>query len=372
MKKKSCNTLIVLLFLGYIATFLLLSLILPDKSFSQRENRYLQTLPKFSFARLFAGDFTADFEDYCADQFPLRDRWITLNARYEQLSGKKQTNGVYLCGDMLITPFTAPTDKELAQHLDAVKCLRDATDIPVQLALIPSASELYAALLPEGAPNDSQEAVICKANQNGLCPAPLLPALEQHKDETIFYRTDHHWTTLGAYYAYEALCESLGLEPVSRDSFSPETVSDDFYGTAYSTSGYTWVKPDSIVRFVDADAALSVMSYRNGQAAEGGLYHEESLGKMDQYTFFLGGNSPENVLIGRDSTLPKLLMIRDSYSDCLAPFLLSHYSEIRMLDLRYYLGSVKEYAESNDMDQILVIYSVENFCRERSVAALAE
>ncbi len=371
MRNKSYSAIITLLFLSFLAVFLLLSLILPDKSFSSRENRYLQTLPEFSFSRLFEGKFTAEFEDYCADQFPFRDQWITLNARYEQLTGKKQTNGVYLCDDRLITTFSAPKTSELNRRFGAVRLLAEGTEIPVQLALIPTAAEIYSELLPEGAPNDSQKAVLDKAEQNGLSPASILSALARHANEDIFYRTDHHWTTLGAYYAYTAICESLGLAPLAKDSFSPETVSTDFYGTAYSSSGYTWVEPDSIVRFVDADAASSVISYRNGQATESGLYHEENLNKKDQYTYFLGGNSPENVLLGTDASLPKLLMIRDSYSDSLVPFLLYHYSEIRMIDLRYYLGSVKEYAEEHDMDQILVIYSVENFCKESSVAAMA-
>ena len=370
MKKKTYNSIIVCLFCGFIFALLLMSFLIPDRSFSQRENRYLQPLPAFSWQRLFDGKFTSDFEDYCADQFPFRDSWITLNARYEQLSGKKQTNGVYLCGDRLITPFTAPSPTELNRRFTAVELLSETGEIPVHLALIPSAAEIYRDQLPAGAPNDSQTAVIAQAADHGLSPAPLLSVLNEHKEEEIFYRTDHHWTTLGAYYAYTALCETLGLEAQPLDSFRPETVSANFYGTAYSSSGYTWVKPDHIERFVDESAAETVISYRSGSPVEGGLYREESLSQKDQYTYFLGGNTPEIVLTGTDSALPRLVMVRDSYSDCLAPFLLTHYSEIRMLDLRYFLGSVRAYAAEHQADAILIIYSVENFCKESSVVAM--
>lgn len=371
MKKKTYNFLIVTLFCGFVLSLLLLSFLIPDKSFSERENRYLQTLPSFSFQALFEGKFTSAFEDYCADQFPLRDDWITLNARYEQLSGKKQTNGVYLCEDRLITPFTAPSAKELNRRFTAVKLLKESCDVPLTLALIPNAAEIYSDQLPDGAPNDSQATILAEAAAFGLSPAPLLTALEAHKEEDIFYRTDHHWTTLGAYYAYTALCEAMDLEPQSIDSFQRETVSTDFYGTAYSSSGYTWVKPDAIERFVDESAATSVVSYRSGMPTEGSLYREESLSKKDQYTYFLGGNTPEIILTGTHNELPKLVTVRDSYSDSLAPFLLEHFSEIRMLDLRYFLGSVKEYAAEHEADAVLVIYSVENFCKENSVAAMA-
>ena len=371
MKNKIYNIIIVGLFCGFVLSLLVASFLISDRSFSERENRYLQTLPDFSFQRLFAGKFTSEFEDYCADQFPFRDQWITLNARYEQLSGKKQTNGVYLCGERLITPFKAPSDAELKRRFTAVKLLRESCNIPVQFALIPNAAELYGEMLPFGAPNDSQAAVIENAADFGLSPAPLLPILNEHKDEEIFYRTDHHWTTLGAYYAYAALCETMGLEAQPLECFRVNTVSTNFYGTAYSSSGYTWVRPDHIESFVDEDAALSVISYRSGLPVEGGLYRRENLTQKDQYTYFLGGNTPEVVLTGKHSQLPKLVMIRDSYSDSLVPFLLEHFSEIRMLDLRYYLGSVKQYAEEHQADQILVIYSVENFCKENSVAAMA-
>lgn len=370
MKKKTYNYIIVCLFCGFVIALLLASFLIPDRSFSQRENRYLQTLPTFSWQRLFDGKFTSDFEDYCADQFPFRDGWITLNARYEQLSGKKQTNGVYLCGDRLITPFKTPSAAELNRRFTAVKLLDESCEMPVHLALIPNAAEIYQDRLPVGAPDDSQAAVIAQAADYGLSPAPLLPMLDGHKEEEIFYRTDHHWTTLGAYYAYTALCETLELEPQSLESFRPETVSDNFYGTAYSSSGYTWVQPDHIERFVDESTAESVTSYRSGSPVEGGLYREESLSQKDQYTYFLGGNTPEIVLTSTHSELPRLVMVRDSYSDCLVPFLLAHYSEIRMLDLRYFLGSVKEYATEHQADAILVIYSVENFCKESSVIAM--
>lgn len=370
MKRKTYNRFVIVLFCGFILFFLLLSFFLPDKSFSQRENRYLQTLPKFSFRSLLKGEYTSAFEDYCADQFPFRDEWITLNARYEKLCGKKQTNGVYLCGNRLITPFDEPEKNELDRRCTAVKQFKDSVDIPVTFALIPTASEIYSSLLPQGAPNGSQTAVIEAIGQNGLVSAPLLTVLEQHREEDIFYRTDHHWTSLGAYYAYTALSESMGFIPESLNSFKPETVSDNFYGTAYSSSGYTWIEPDHIERFVDADAAASVVTYRSGAPAEGSLYIEDNLLQKDQYTYFLGGNTPELILTGRNSALPKLVIVRDSYSDSLAPFLLAHFSEIRMIDLRYYLGSVKDYALENSADHVLVIYSVENFCKENSVAAI--
>ena len=376
MKRETAEKITLLAFAGYLMVFFLLQFIIKDREFSARENRYLQMLPEFSFESLFKGSYTGDFEDYCADQFPFRDQWITLNARYELLSGKKQTNGIYLCeGERLIKPFTAPDENELERRVQAVELLREKLRVPLTLALIPDGAELYGEQLPEGAPNDSQGALIEQVRASTDMPvADLLTPLREGKAAggCLFYRTDHHWTTLGAYYGYQGLSRSLGLTPRSLDSYNRRTVAGDFYGTAYSASGYTWVAPDSIERFVDPDEAATLTRYDSAEGTEAPLYREESLHSKDKYTYFLGGNSPRSVLRGTDDSLPRLLILRDSYCDALAPFLLEHYSEIHLLDMRYYLGSPEEYARENNIDQVLVLYSVANFCEQNSVFALAE
>ena len=359
-------------FLIFIFAFFVANLLLPDREFSPRENRYLQTRPEFSFSRLFSGDFTEEFEDYCADQFPLRDQWITLNARYSQLCGKKESNGIYLCeGGRLLEPFEDITAFALQSRVDILNNFIDQTDVPVTLGLIPGAAELYAGLLPDGAPADSQldftNAVYAGAEAQCV---DVAAALESHKNEYIFYRTDHHWTTLGAYYAYEAMGESLGFEPRELDNFQPVTVSEDFYGTAYSSSGYTWVGPDSIQHFVESPAELAVFNYSNGDAEAGSLYHPQQLMVKDQYTYFLGGNTPLIRLMNETAPPSSLLIIRDSYSDCLAPFLTAHFSDIHMMDLRYYRGSVTDYVRKNAIDQVLILYSVENFSSDPSLLML--
>ena len=149
MKRETAEKITLLAFTGYLLVFFLLQFIIKDREFSARENRYLQMLPEFSFESLFKGSYTGDFEDYCADQFPFRDQWITLNARYELLSGKKQTNGIYLCeGERLIKPFPAPDENELERRVQAVELLREKLRVPLTLALIPDGAELYGEQLP--------------------------------------------------------------------------------------------------------------------------------------------------------------------------------------------------------------------------------
>lgn len=359
-------------FLGFIFLFFLANLLLPDREFSERENRYLQRRPRFTLSRLVSGDYTADFEDFCADQFPLRDQWITLNARYNRLCGKKESNGIYLCnGGRLLEPFVGSTPFATQSRVEVINNFASQTDVPVTLGLIPGAAEFYSELLPKGAPAESQQNYIDSVyNAVEVGCVDISSALRPRMDEEIFYRTDHHWTTLGAYYGYAALGEALGYEPDELTSFARQTVSTEFYGTAYSSSGYTWVEPDRMECFVAEPAGLAVLNYNSGTAETGALYHPDKLSEKDKYTYFLGGNTPLITLKNEDSPSSSLLILRDSYSDCLAPFLLKHFSEIHLMDLRYYKESVLEYIEEKGIDRVLILYSVDNFSSDNSLLML--
>ena len=184
---KTTNRIITALFSVFIGGFFVLNLLLPDKTFSEKENRQLQTLPKFSFSSLFSGSFATRFESYCSDQFAGRDVWIETKAGAELAQGKQQNNGVFLCvGDRLLEPFAAPQTDTLERAVQAADSLSDA-GVPVSLAIIPTAAQLYADILPEGAENDDQKSVIDSAySQTALNAIDLFSALTAHAGEYIF------------------------------------------------------------------------------------------------------------------------------------------------------------------------------------------
>ncbi len=357
-----------LLFLILIGAFFLLNLILPDKAFSEQENRYLQTAPKFSFSSLFSGKFTETFETYLTDQFPFRDSWIALKARAELASGKRENNGIYLCdNETLIEPFSAPNQADLDFSLDAVNALSDASEIPVYFALIPSASEIWRSMLPAGAPNDSQRETIAHAYEYVRAETvDISRPLDAHASEPIFYRTDHHWTTLGAYYGYTAVAEAMGLTPIPLSDYQERIVSRDFYGTAYSSSGFSWIEPDSISAYVPQDG-VNVTNYPEGAAQDGAMYVETFLDAKDKYKFFYGGNTPLLTIETRNADAPSLLILRDSYMDAMSPFLTAHFSKIHVIDLRYYKTSLRAYIEENSIDNILICYNVKNFSEDGNI-----
>ena len=366
--KKTADLLQILAFLLFLALGLVLLLVLPRRSFSEQENRVLAQPPRFSLSGLTSGTFTREAEDCIKDQFPFRDHWVSLKSRTERALGKTENNNVFFCReDTLITRFPQPEEQTADSAVRAVNALTGATDARVFLALIPSSAAVWAGRLPANANTADQEALIRRIYGEAECPtADILSALLEHREEDVYYRTDHHWTTLGAYYGYAATARTMGLVPGEKGDYAPETVTDTFYGTVYSSSGVRWVKPDSISRWVSPEG---VTVYRDDSEDPSPVYAEEKLAVKDKYAYFFGGNTPRMV-IRTGNGGGRLLVLRDSYSDCELPFFFAHYSEIHVLDLRYFRKSVREYAETNAIDDILINYSLSTFLSDPSVFLL--
>ena len=359
----------------FLAGLLAWHVLLPDRDRSEVENRTLARFPEFSWEGLRDGSFTQGVEDYFADQFPLRDQWTGLKARTEQVLGKREFNGVYLCGQALISKVEPPGDGLEEKNLSYAARLAERADCPVYLGLIPSAAEIHRDRLPRGAESWDQAAFIARgAELEGVEPIDFLTPLAAHAGEDIFYRTDHHWTTLGAYYGYAALMEALGRgeEVLEPEAFAPwiEYHSDQFQGTLYSQSGIHWLPPDAIEFWVP-DEGFEVTSWRDGSPKWATLYDLNKLQTKDKYSAFLGGNQPLCVIKNPEGT-GKLLVIRDSYADSMAPFLALHFEEVHLLDPRYYRYSAAKYAEENGLDAIAVAYSVPNFITDRNLVLLTQ
>ena len=362
MKQHKFNLFLTVLFCLFIGGVFLGSMILPDKTFSPVENRNLAQAPKFSLDNVTSGEFMEDTEDYVNDQIIGRDFWVALKAWSERLTGKQENNGVYFAKeDTLINRLDTPDPELLEENAGYVNALVNNVDVPVYFGIIPSAAEIWADRLPAGAPTADEKAIIDGLyNQVQTHTIDLYAALGAHQDEDIYYRTDHHWTSLGAYYGYEALMGAMGLEAAPLDEDQKVTVSEDFYGTLYSTSGVRWLPPDHIDRYI-SDEGVTVTAYPDGTPQPGSLYVDSFLSEKDKYSSFLGGNKPLCVIETEHTGAPKVLVIRDSYTDSLAPFLTQNFSEIHLFDPRMNLTSVKDYVEQNEIDSVVVLYSISNF-----------
>lgn len=372
------------LFCGFLAVFFAANLLTPDREFSQDENRYLAQKPSLDAGDFtlelpigksgdfFTGRFMSDFETYLTDQFVGRDEWIAAKAMAERLAGKGENNGVYLCAqETLIPRFDRPDQSKVTGNLDYVNKLVENVNIPVYFSLIPGKVSVWADRLPAGAPNASEGDILALAQADTRAHwVDIASALEAHKGEEIYYRLDHHWTSLGAYYGYTALMGAMGLETIPMSDYEKTTVSTDFKGTTYSSSGVRWMTPDTIDIYVPEEG-VTVTAWSGTQPEAGVLYDWSKLEVKDKYSFFLGGNKPLAVVKTQRTDAPKLLVIRDSYSDSLAPFLTADFSEIHLFDPRYNKTPVSQYVVENGIDQVLVLYSVSNFVSDGNLFILS-
>jgi len=377
---KKCSIVISVLFCLFIFGFGIAQFVLPDKEFSEQENRFLEQLPDLEFGDLsagllksgnfFNGKFMEEFEDYIIDQFPLRDQWIQLKAWCEKTMGKQENNGAYLGtdGNTLFAQYTRPTLEELAKRIAYVNKLGANVDVPVYFALIPDKSFVWADRLPANAPLVDDGSVLKDAAGLVSGDVTWIDLSGALSGDDVFYRTDHHWSTMGAYQGYVALMSAMNGSATILD-YDPTLVSDAFFGTTYSSAGAGWVDPDEMYTWIPEEL-FHVTSYHSGSPAEGQLYDESFLEKKDKYSMFLGGNQPLCVIENENSDGGKLLVIRDSYSDSLAPFLGLDYSEVHLWDLRYNRTSLKAYIAQNEIDQVLVLYSNSNFATDGNLPLL--
>lgn len=300
---KKYSIFITALFCTFIFGFGIFHFILPDRDFSEQENTFLEQFKPPTWETVRSGEFMKKFEKYYNHQFPLRDQWVQLKAYSERALGKQENNRVYFGtdGQTLFAHFTKISDEDLATRVGYVNKLGANLDVPVYFSLVPDKSWVWADYLPDYAPNVDDGSTIERAM--GLCGENVTYIdLRGALDYDSFYRTDHHWTTMGAQKAGQALLEGMGLIQQAEDlkvlgyQGLPYTqVSDSFYGTTYSSSGAGWVEPDSICTVIPEGGAqghITVTGYPEGTPIESSLYHPEKLEVKDKYAYFLGGNQP--------------------------------------------------------------------------------
>ena len=273
MNKKAISIGFVVLLFGVTAA----NLLVPQREFSENENRYLQTLPVLNAEELLSGKFSQSFEKYTADQFLARDGWIGMKTIAELGMLKKDNQRVYFGKDgVLFDAGEAIDDKQLTENTEAVaafaRALREREpSLNASTLLVPTASAILTEQLPAFAPTPDQQAALKKAASLLAGDAPLCDMTEllrDNLDTPLYYRTDHHWTTQAAYLVYADWAKAAGPSPLPAAAFTTETVSDSFYGTLYSKANLPTLKPDSVTAYIPVRPVEVRVDYGAGTASD--------------------------------------------------------------------------------------------------------
>ncbi|MCI2048008.1 MAG: DHHW family protein [Faecalibacterium sp.] len=368
---------VTLVFFGFLVVMYAADLISPFRSYSELENTKFQQRPTITLAQVFGkkgadkvNTFFKNYETFVKQQFTGRDNWISLQSRCETLLFQKQENGNVLLGrDSMEFARTyglvTAEQTNLPKNIAGVSALGERYPGKVYLLLAPSAATIYPENVPANAPliheNEWFERIYGEVSAAGVTPIDVRSALEAHKDKYLYYRTDHHWTTDGAWYAYASLCDTLGLAPFDRSAHTVHTV-ENFYGTNYSKSRQWNAVPDTI-SYYDVDSDLTVYKITGADSFEAeaptGLYETEKFDTYDKYAAFLYGNNGYSRLSGHGTG--SILVIKDSYANSFAPYLTDNYENVDVVDLRAYNYSLDPLIQANNYDAIVVLYSFSSF-----------
>ncbi len=358
--------------IGIIAAMLLVftaaDIIAEDRVFSASENRILASRPEFSKEALFSGEYTEDYESYVTDQFVGRDKWISLKTTVDILLQKKDINGVYMGEDGYLIEQHLPAEypEELEdEKLALLKRLVDRWDAKVML--VPTADNVLTDKLPEYALYYDQVAFLEKVRDEvgESNYIDVYRVLKEHADEEIYYRTDHHWTSLGAFYGYETWRLQNRKYPFMRGAENRETVTEDFLGTLHSRINLS-MDGEEIQYFPDTEKEPVTVIYDMAKTTDS-FYEESHLDTKNKYGYFLDDN---HAFIEIQTTMKNgksLFVIKDSYANCTIPLLAQHYEKVYVLDLRYYNGRLnsfmEQYASEGSME-VLVLYNCVHFLED--------
>ena len=371
--KKISDMLTVVLFCAAVAAFTAAFILLPRRDFSEQENRALAPAPELNAESFFGGGFGAQTNVWFADQFPLRDGLVKLKSAAELALGKQSNNGVLYNFDQLAV-------KQFNAYLSRLKTLNDCdgffassaaaqarnlTDVGGKLAvpmitLIPPRTvDVCGRLYGEDGHGD---ALFETLDENFGESAGYIDLYKAEKaaferGEYVIYRTDHHWTTYGAYLAYAEVMKRLGREDeiIPQNAFAVEKT-DSFFGTTYSRANFPFCKGDTLeIWTLDDEDAYSVVA--DGKEL-GGFYDRSFLKAADKYSAFLGGTHAETLITRKDAERETLLVIKDSFANCLIPFL-ARSMDIAAIDVKSGYD-VTKLAEKYGASAVLIVCNAEN------------
>lgn len=375
-QRKVQEKLVGIIFILTLFLFLIINVIVPDREKSVQENRMLVTKPKFRLSSLISGDYDEKFEAYMDDQFVGRDMWRKLKVTVDRIGGSRLENGVYIgTNGQLLEQIEVADENHLAANIKAIKSFSESqSKIPVRMMLVPDAANVLNHSLPALAKLEDQTqmfSMVRKDLGDSVEWIDVSTELNKHKTEKIYYKTDHHWTTLGAFYAFQAAAPSLGIEGDLSGKYVSYAVSDSFNGMLASKSGVNLGEKEQIDIYVPTEEDTDlIVDYVDEGKRSTSLYDSSKLKEKDQYTVFLGGNSSLLDIRTVSTSTKRLLLVKDSFANSFIPFLTPYYREIVVVDPRYYSGTINDLMDSYRISEVLFLYSGNTFFKDNNISGV--
>ena len=393
----------IVLFCAVILAFCIIGLaFFARPTVSEAEKRELTKFPKFTVESFLSGDYTSQISLWFADTYPLRESMIAANSSLSQLYGIKDEQIVG--GGTADDIPTGPADIEFNPTDDGggtgIEGLYLNGNTAYQLYFfsqqnsnsyvslinkfadqVKGKAQVYNMIVPLHCEIAMSEQTLKKYNasscdaaiqymysnlSDSVIAVDVTPTLKAHNGEYLYYRTDHHWTALGAYYAYVTFCEQKGITPTPLASYN-RLQFDGFLGTFYENEGLNRpaamkADPDFVEAFVPIGTNVAILYDKNGNVEDADYRVVfPKVSNANKYLCFIGGDHPlieiDNPQINDGSSI---VVVKESYGNAFVPFLVDSYDHVYVVDYRYWNGNLSDFVEQKGIDDVLFLNVVNN------------
>lgn len=375
-KKISIKNLVtVIVFIILIGGFTICSFLKQDTDFSETENRVLTEKPEISAEAIFDGTYTSSYQEYVRDQFPFRNVFVALRNYCESFLNKTEINEVLICNDdyYIESHKRGNYESELADtnrlalgtFCNRYKEILGTEHISAMI--VPTAQSVMTNKFKPGMYAYNQDEYLDKIKETvgEDIFVNTKDVLSEYNEEYIYYRTDHHWTTYGAYIAYREWAQKKGIEAYDMEDIVIKEISNDFLGTINSKLNMS-MKKDTILEYTVKNVTFEI-DYNMGLEQKDNFFYEEYLTKKDKYSYFLGGNPGLVDITSSNKNGKTLLIIKDSYANCIAPVYSANFEKTYIIDLRFFNMNIDSFIDENDVTDILVLYNADSFAGDKYV-----
>lgn len=367
-KEKRSRSPYPLLILGAVVVFgfSLVNLVFPKRDQLELENRKAAQLPAFSVSALLDGSWQSGFARWMQDQFALRDVWVNTQRAADEIVFQKVEEGGILLGKdhwMFTKLFTVDdaTQKQLAKNVQAVSDFAAAHPGKVTFLLAPSASVIYPEELPTGAPMADENAMLdnifTTVGQNASV-LDLRPTFTADKNEYLYFKTDHHWTADGAYYAYRELMKAKGMTASALTDYT-RTEYPGFIGSFYQYSNQSDTlknNPDTVVAYTPTCNDLTYTDTDGNQKTGHVVSDATQYSEGNKYLCFICGDQPYERIDNPNITDgSSCVVIKESYGNAFVPFLVNSYQTVHVVDYRYFSGNLIDLVKENGIQDVIYV-----------------
>lgn len=309
---------------------------------------------------------------------PKDQEFITPVIEDNGKDGTQLSSTLYLWNDMGFNLFFSG-DKVAKNYASTINGMAKAlgNDITVYNMVVPNHTEfgLPKRIIDSGVRSDSQAnniKVIYDNTNKNVTDINCYNELSKHSTEYIYYNTDHHWTSLGAYYGYTAFCEEVGLTPLDITKLEKNSISG-FTGSFYGSTGNAALKgnPDTVEYYTLPNKTSAQMKERmSSDTLSVPVYYPAATSGSLTYGVFCWGDTAQFVIKSDCDTGKKIAIVKDSYGNALAPYLTAHYDEVHLIDYRYWSGNLKDYMNKNGIDEVLILNNTMSANNTSQVASM--